>query len=142
MADLIQLPILRRYSDLGLLLLRRVVGLFLVWGVWDNIVSSERMQEFAAFLARFRFPWPELMARLSVWVQFAVGIGFVAGLLTRWAGILCAVNFTVALLMVDRLADIRGAFPSACLIAIGVYLALYGAGRFGFDSLLQKRIVR
>lgn len=86
MADVVFLSGLKRREDAGLLLLRLGVGAFLIWGVWDNIVSAERMQEFVAFLTRFQFPAPGFMARLSVWAQFAVGVAFIAGLFTRWAG--------------------------------------------------------
>ena len=97
-----------------------------------------RMQEFVAFLSKFRFPAPELMARLSVWAQFAVGAAFIGGLLTRWAGVICAINFIVAIVMVDRFTGLRGAFPSACLVLIGIYLATRGAGRFGIDSIVRR----
>lgn len=137
---LILLTPLGRYADCGLLLLRLLVGSFLVWGVSDNIFSHERMGEFEAFLGQFGFPAPHLMAPLSVWAQFLVGLGFITGLLTRWAGILCVINFIVALVMVDAALGIRGAFPSACLIAVGVYLALQGAGRYSLDRLLESRL--
>lgn len=133
---------LRRYADCGLLLLRLLVGTFLVWGVSDNVFSPERMQEFAAFLGRFGFPLPQLMAPLSVWAQLLAGLGFITGLLTRWAGILCAINFIVALVMVDAATGIRGAFPSACLVAIGIHLALQGAGRYSIDYRLESRLNR
>jgi putative oxidoreductase len=139
MADLTFLSRLRRYDDAGLLLLRAVLGAFLIWGVWDNISSAERMDEFAAFLTKFRFPAPQLMAHLSVWAQFAVGVGFVLGLLTRWAGVICAINFVVAIAMVDRFTGVRGSFPSLCLVLIGIYLALHGAGRYAVDTLLERR---
>jgi putative oxidoreductase len=138
MSELLYLPQLARHADFGLLLLRAGIGAFLIYGVWDNIVSAERMQEFVAFLAKFDFFAPEWMARLSVWTQFAAGIGIVAGALTRWAGLLCAANFLVALIMVDRFAGIRGAFPALCLSLIGVYLALRGSGRYGADAWLAS----
>ena len=125
---------LARHADAALLLLRLVAGGFLVWGVADNIASAERMDEFARFLAKYRFPYPGFMARLSVWAQFAVGVAFLLGLLTRWAGLVCAVNFVVAIAMVDRFAGIRGAFPSASLVAIGLLLASLGAGRYSLDA--------
>lgn len=131
---------LSAYSDFGLLLLRLLVGAFLVWGVSDNLFSQERMREFAAFLSQSGFAVPHIMAPLSVWAQFLIGLGFVTGLLTRWAGILCAINFTAALVMVDAATGIRGAFPSACLTAIGIYLALRGAGRYSLDRWLESRL--
>jgi putative oxidoreductase len=130
---------LARFSDVALLILRISVGAFLVWGVWDNIISTERMDEFVAFLAKFQFPAPELMARLSVWAQFFVGVSFITGLLTRWAGLICAVNFIVAITMVDRFGGLRGAFASLCLVLIGLYLATYGAGRISLDAILERR---
>jgi len=139
MRALLLLSAAERYADHALLALRLTVGSFLIWGVWDNIVSPERMHEFVAFLGKFRFPAPEFMARLSVWAQFLIGAGFIAGLLTRWAGIACMINFAVAIAMVDRFAGLRGSFASACLIAIGLYLATRGAGRFSVDSLLARR---
>lgn len=139
MRDLIYLSSAARFSEQALLVVRLMVGAFLVWGVWDNIVSAERMEEFVAFLTKFGFPAPELMARVSVWAQFAIGSSFIVGLFTRWAGILCIVNFVVAIAMVDRFGGIRGSFSSACLIVIGLYLATYGAGRFSLDALLTPR---
>lgn len=127
----------QRFGDFALLLMRVFVGIFLIWGVWDNVVSGERMQEFVAFLAKYDFPSPKILAPFSVYVQLAVGIGFVLGLFTRWAGILCAITFVVAIVMVDREGGMRGIFPSGCLVVIGLYLATHGAGRFSMDAILR-----
>lgn len=126
---------LRRGEDAALLLMRLVVGAFLIYGVWDNIVSAERMTEFVGFLRKFGFPAPEFMAPLSVWAQFLCGAAFIAGLATRWAGLICAFNFVVAIAMVDHHQGIRGSFPAACLVVIGLFLATHGAGRWAVDRL-------
>jgi putative oxidoreductase len=139
MHTFVHLTSLQRYSDAALLLQRVLIGAFLIWGVWDNIVSAERMDEFVAFLTKFGFPAPALMARVSVWAQFFVGVSFITGFATRWAGVLCAVNFIVALVMVDRFGGLRAAFPSMCLVLIGLYLATHGAGRFSVDSRLMAK---
>jgi putative oxidoreductase len=140
MSDILLLASLRRFSDLGLLALRIFVGMFLVWGVWDNVASAAHMNNFVRFLAKFDFPIPQVLAPLSVWTQLLVGVCFIVGLLTRWAGVICAINFLVAIIMVDRFSGIRGAFPSACLVMVGAYLALYGSGRFGIDTLLASQL--
>ena len=139
MRRLLFLPDLTRFSDAALLALRLMVGAFLIYGVWDNIVSAERMAEFVGFLAKFGFPAPELMAPLSVWAQFLCGVAFILGLLTRWAGLICAFNFVVAIAMVDYHGGIRGSCPAACLVFIGLYLATHGAGWFSLDRVLQDR---
>ena len=137
MFEILFLSTLKRYNSAGILLLRVVVGAFLIWGAWGTVINPQRLREFAEFLAKFGFPVAHLMACVSVYAQLLAGGGFIAGLFTRWAGVLCAVNFGVALAMVDRFAGLRGAFPTICLIAIGVFLALHGAGRFGLDALLE-----
>jgi putative oxidoreductase len=127
----------QHFGDFALLLVRVFVGFFLIWGVWDNVTESARMAEFAAFLAKHGFSQPKLLAPVSVYLQLAVGIGFVFGLFTRWAGILCVIHFVIAIVMVDRFGGMRGVFPSGCLVAIGLYLATHGAGRFSVDAAIK-----
>jgi putative oxidoreductase len=127
----------QRFGDFALLLMRVFVGLFLIWGVWDNLTEAARMQEFVAFLRKFGFPSPQILAPVSVYAQLAIGVSFVLGLFARWAGILCVLNFAVAIAMVDRFDGMRGVFPSGCLVVIGLYLATHGAGRFSVDSALK-----
>lgn len=129
---------LARHTDAAILLMRLSVGGFLIWGVWDNIQSPEHMARFEAFLRQFKFPFPELLARFDVWLQLGVGTAFVAGLFTRWAGLLCALNFLIAIAMVDRFGGIRAAYPAWSLVVIGLVLATYGPGRLSLDALLFK----
>ncbi|GAM99316.1 hypothetical protein U91I_02964 [alpha proteobacterium U9-1i] len=127
---------LARGADIALLAMRLVVGLFLIWGVWDNVVDPARMAEFEGFLGSQGFVRPDVMAPLSVWAQLACGVAFVLGIGTRWAGLVCAFNFVVALAMVDAKLGIRPAFPSAMLVVVSLYFATKGAGSFSLDRLL------
>ena len=127
----------QRFGDFTLLLLRVFVGLFLIWGVWDNLTDPARMREFVEFLRQHGFASPRILAPLSVYVQLLIGVAFVLGVLTRWAGILCVIHFLVAIAMVDRFGGVRAAFPSGCLVVIGLYLATHGAGRLSLDAALK-----
>lgn len=127
---------LARWSDLTLLGLRLITGAFLVYGVWDNITSAEHMQEFVTFLDGFGFPAPHMMAPLSVWVQFVCGVALILGLLTRWAGLLLAVNFIVSVVMVHWNEDLRGWWPAIILVFLGFHFGAAGSGRYGLDALL------
>ena len=129
---------LSRHADAAILLTRLSVGGFLIWGVWDNIENPADMAKFEAFLRQFKFPVPELLAPFDVWLQFGIGLAFIAGLLTRWAGLLCALNFLIAIAMVDRFAGLRASFPAWSLVVIGLILATHGAGRFSADALLFR----
>ena len=129
---------LARFGDVGLLLLRWVTGAFLVYQSQDNVFSAARMHEFEQFLVQFGFPAPGLMAPLCVWAQFLCGIAFILGLLTRWAGLITAFNFIVALWMVHWNDPVPGIWPAAILIFLGLYFGLRGSGRYGIDALLEK----
>lgn len=135
------LPGMARHTDWAILLLRLYLGGFLIWGVWDNIVSPERMAEFAGFLTAIGSPMPSLAAPVSVWAQFLIGVLLIPGLLTRWAGMLLAVNFLVAVVLIgtsdgifpDVTRELFG--PMMCVLA-GLMLATYGAGRRSVDRRL------
>ena len=129
---------LARFGDLGLLLVRWVTGAFLVYQSHDNVFSAARMGEFVKFLTHFGFAWPELMAPLSVYAQFAAGIGFILGLFTRWLGLITAFNFIVAVWMVHWTDPVPGIWPAAILIFLGLYFGLRGAGRYGLDTFFEK----
>ncbi|WP_417464007.1 DoxX family protein [Kordiimonas sp.] len=135
---LLSLPQLQSLSDTSVLMARLVVGSFLIWGVLDNILSAERMAEFVSFLTAHKFPWPEFMAWLSVWAQFLIGVSFILGLGIRLAGLLCMVNFIVAIVMVDMHGGIRASFSSACLILFGFYFATTGGGLMALDRLIMR----
>ena len=134
------LPGNARLADLGLLLLRATTGAFLVYQSHDNVFSAARMDEFEKFLTQFGFVYPELMAPLSVYAQFAAGIGFILGLFTRWFGLITAFNFIVAVWMVHSPDPFPTWWPALVLVFLGLYFGLRGSGRFGLDTLLERRL--
>jgi putative oxidoreductase len=130
------LPGLSRFSDLGLLALRLIVGSFLVWGVQDNVFSDARMQEFVRFCGANGFPAPQLMAPLSVYAQLICGSLFIVGLFTRLAAIVMTVHFIVAVLMVHLHQDFRAQWPALSLVFVCAYFAARGSGRWAADRWL------
>ncbi|HUE78874.1 MAG TPA: DoxX family protein [Sphingomicrobium sp.] len=129
-------------ADVGLLLLRWATGAFLIYQSHDNVFSAARMDEFEKFLTQFGFVYPELMAPLSVYAQFAAGIAFILGLFTRWFGLITAFNFTVAVWMVHWNDPVPAIWPAAILIFLGLYFGLRGSGRYGLDALFEHRARR
>ena len=122
-------------ADAALLALRLFVGAFLTHGVWDNIEDPDRMAEFASFLAQLNCPAPAIAAPVSVWAQFIVGVLLMLGLLTRWAALLLAINFVVAVALIAPTgASFRDLFPPAILVFIGLMFATQGAGRLSADA--------
>jgi putative oxidoreductase len=137
--DWLMLTPLASLADFGLLLLRWVTGAFLIWQSHDNIFSAARMTEFEKFLTQFGFPLPEVMAPLCVWAQFLCGFAFVLGLLTRWAGLITAFVFVVAVWMVHWPQDFVGWWPALILVFLGLLFATQGAGRYSLDHRIERR---
>jgi uncharacterized membrane protein YphA (DoxX/SURF4 family) len=137
--DLLLLTPLARFSDLALLLLRWVTGVFLIYQSHDNIISAARMEEFEKFLIQFDFPLPELMAPLCVYAQFLCGIAFVLGCLTRWAGLLTVFIFIIAVWMVHWPQGFVGWWPALILVFLGLLFASQGAGRYSIDHRIERR---
>lgn len=143
MQNLVFLNGLKGLADAALLVLRVLVGAFLMWGTWDNVVSAERMQEFVGFLTAMQCPMPELAAPVSVYAQFVCGALILLGLLTRWAGLVMTFNFIVAVALLTLgggESDFRALFPPLVMIAIPLVLATHGAGRYAVDALLNRDV--
>ena len=137
--DWLLLTPLSRFADIALLLLRWVTGAFLIYQSHDNVFSAERMAEFEKFLTQFGFVAPQLMAPLSVYAQFVCAILFILGLLTRWAGLVTAFNFVVAVWMVHSPEPFNLWWPALVLVFLGFLFATAGAGRYSLDALIERR---
>lgn len=121
------------------LLTRLVVGAYLVWGVLGPATDPQQMADFAAYLAGHGFICPGLMAGLAVYAQVFCGVAFILGLVTRWAGLLCAILFLVAVVFVEAKAGLRAALPATLLVLIGLDMLARGPGPFNLRRLLVGR---
>ena len=137
--DWLLLTPLAKLSDAALLLLRWVTGAFLVYRSHDNVLSAARMAEFEKFLTQFSFWSPSLMAPLCVWAQLLCGIALILGLLTRWAGLITAFVFVVAVWMVHWPEDFPGWWPALILVFLGLLFATMGPGRYALDAWIKQR---
>ncbi len=130
------LPHLKQNDEGAYALLRILTGAFLVYGVWDNMLSIERMREFAGFLRANNFPLPEVLAPFSVYTQFLAGVGLVLGLFTRWSGLVVTATFIVGVAMVHWNQSFREWWPAIVLVGLGLLFATRGGGRYAIDTLL------
>lgn len=129
----------RRHRTYGVLFLRFAMGVFIIYGVQDNMLSWERMLEFRDFLQVRGVPFPLVAAHLSVYTQFMIGLMLLLGWGVRLAGLLLILNFTAAILIAHLGQSFPQYYPAAELIFAGFFYLFNGAGPFSVDSFLEKR---
>ena len=132
------------YAQSPLLLLVR-----LYWG-WQFAQTGwgklHNLPQIVGFFTSLNLPFPAFTAAFVAWVEFLGGILLILGLLSRFTGLVLAINMSVAYWTADRealssiLSD-PGKFyvadPYTFLFA-SLMVLIFGAGIFSLDRLLAK----
>src|SRR3712207_4177674 len=126
---MLNLTILEKYKEYGVIFIRLIVGFHLIYGTQDNVFSYARMEEFAGFLSARNTPFPLFAAFLSAYAQFICGILFVAGLATRFAAAVMIINFVAALIIAHIGDTYPNMFPALMMLASACFFLLHGAGK-------------
>jgi putative oxidoreductase len=129
---------LDNHKDIGILLLRLFIGIRLVYGVADNVLSWHHMLLFRDFLEAAGFPLPLLSAVVSVYAQLAGGLMIITGFYIRLGAVAMIINFIVALLMVHRQDSFEAMTPALAMLFTNVLFLFYGAGKFSLGHVAQK----
>jgi putative oxidoreductase len=139
LSRLLRLDFLEPYRDYAPIFLRLLIGIFIIHGVQDNILSGERMAEFEKFLAARGVPGVAAAARLSVYAQFICGISILLGAWIRLTSVVFIINFIFAIIIAHRGHSFQQMFPALMMIAAGLFFLFNGAGRLSIDALLERR---
>lgn len=125
---------------IGIFLLRIFVGLRLLYGVIDNIISWEKMMEFSGFLELNGFPFPTISAVLSVYAQFICGILILTGFKIRFASLIMVFNFLIALLFVHLKANhsIEVMTPALAMLFGSLTFLFTGADKISLDAYFRS----
>lgn len=128
-----------RHSAYGILVLRLLIGIRLLWGVADNVVSWDHMVEFEKFLAARAVPMPLLAAVTSVYAQFFASLCFIAGAFVRPAAVVMIINFIAALVIAHRGDSFVGAYQALTMLFGSLALLFLGAGPASVEHRMRRR---
>lgn len=139
--NLLQFDFFKTREEYGTVFLRLLIGVFIIWGVADNILNWEHMLEFEKFLGARGVPYPLFAAHLSVYAQFICGLSILFGAFVRLTSIIFIINFIAAIVIAHLGQSFRQMFPALMMIAAGLFFLFHGAGPLSVDAWLEKRKV-
>lgn len=126
------------FKGLGLLFFRIFMGVRIFLGVWDNVIDSNKMAEFAGFLAKYHVPIPNFAAPLSVYAQMICGLLIILGFQTRFVAFIMMINFLVAFFVVDIHLSLEQMTPALAMLFGSFLLIFEGAGKYSLDEMFKK----
>jgi putative oxidoreductase len=124
-------------ADAGLLVLRLFAGLALAFA--HGLGKLPPSEGFVGTVAGMGFPAPELFAWLAGFAEFGGGLLLAAGLLTRPAAVVIAINMAVAAFIRHAGDPFAGKELALMFFFVAVLFAFTGPGRFSADALLFGR---
>lgn len=123
-------------KDVGLLILRLVVGFFMLTHGWQKLSNYDAMlQQFPPMLGLSS----EIGLSLIIFAEFFCSIALILGLLTRFASIPLIIGMTVAAFVAHSGQPfINKELP---LLYLGMYvvLLLTGPGKIALDTILYNK---
>ena len=137
--NILQFEFFKTREEYGTVFLRLLIGVFIIWGVADNILSWTHMLEFQKFLGARGVPNPLFAAHLSVYAQFICGLSILFGAFVRLTSIVFIINFIAAIVIAHRGHSFQQMFPALMMIAAGLFFLFHGAGRLSVDEYLEAR---
>ncbi len=127
------------HHNLGLAILRVLMGLGIAWHGFGKIFTEGRMEGFTEGVSEMGFPMPVIFAWAAALSEFLGGILMAAGLLTRWAALFVFATMGVAA-FIHHADDPFDVTEKALLYwAASLSIIFLGAGRFSLDYLLRKK---
>jgi putative oxidoreductase len=123
----------------GLAVLRVFAGLALALA--HGLGKIPPSDGFVGMLGGLGVPAPGVAALLSGAAEFGGGILLAAGLLTRPAALLIAINMTVAVLMAHAGQTFSERELPLMFLAVAVAFVLTGPGRYSVDAAIAGRDV-
>ncbi len=130
---------LLQYSDVGVLLLRLMVGYLFIYHGWPKLFGGPTMsmKGFAGWLGSMGFPIPMGLAIIVALVELFGGLSLILGIGVQIVALLLAFDMLVAtgvkiIKMNKGFMGDGGYELDLVLLAVSIFFALNGAGVYAF----------
>ena len=134
---------LLQYRDIGVLLLRLMVGYLFTYHGWPKLFGGKvggmdmNLKGFAGWLGSMGLPIPMALAAIAAAVEVFGGLALILGVGVQLAAILLAVNMLVAtwakMVKMHKSFSGDGGYEfDLVLLAVCIFLATNGAGLYAF----------
>lgn len=131
---------LDRFQPFGSLIMRLVLGIIMVRHGYDKVIPSGALYNFTHMVSG-HLHLPLALGYVAAFTEFFGGMLLIVGLLTRLAGLMVAIDMTVAILKIHIHGGLEGptsfAFPLA-LFSIALMLVFTGCGALGLDDFTGR----
>lgn len=128
---------LNRFQPWGVLLLRLVLGISMLYHGSHKVVPASLQHPFAALDHNAHFVGglglPSWLGYVSALTEFLGGICLILGLLTRFFAFLISINMLVAIFAVTIHRGYAGSELPLLLLAMALMLLFSGAGKAALD---------
>ncbi|MCX6316516.1 MAG: DoxX family protein [Bacteroidetes bacterium] len=122
--------------DLGLLLVRILTGMLLVWHGWETF-DSKQMQDYTVWFVERKYSNPAAWAYAGKIAELLAGIGFIFGLFTRLASLAAIAAFLgIIFILGDKGKIFRGDQHPFLFVLLSLVFLFTGPGKFSFDQLI------
>lgn len=129
--------------NLGLLVLRLVLGLFLAYHGWNKVFGGGGLKGTAGWFGSIGMKWPALQARLAAATEIGAGVMLAAGLLTPLAAAGIIGVMVVAIVVAHAKVGFFVFLPNqgweyCATIALGALsVGIIGPGEWSLDGALD-----
>lgn len=122
----------------GVTTVRLAMAIILIVAGWLKYVAGAAVV--ASSFASLGVPFATVSGRLVLGLELVGGLLFLFGIATRWLGLLFAIEFLVALLVVNsRWSGFNDGPVELMLLAGGILLFLAGPGKASVDEVWLEK---
>lgn len=124
------------FGDIALAAVRVLLGIILAFHGWQKVMGGYAV----GFFGQVGIPLPQVLGPFVSILELVGGLALIAGLFTRYLGVLIAIQFVVATYV--QWVVLGKGYPGAefelLILAVSLLLATNGGGTLSLDRTVRR----